>query len=64
MKYMLWDKTGGLITRQPVGPFLDRSTITTVMGTSDVDSGRFSSQCCAFQLTHMIANFYGYFVYD
>ena len=46
-----WDKRGGL-TRQSVGPLVDTPTITTVMSTNRVESGSFSSRCCAFRRTH------------
>ena len=51
-----WDERGGGLTRQPVSPQADNATITTVMSTHRVDSGGFSSRCCAFRRTHTSAD--------
>ena len=47
---MFWDERGGGLT--PVGPRVDTATIRTVLSTNRVDSGSFSSGCCAFRRTH------------
>ena len=47
---MFWDERGG--RPAPVGPRVDTATIRTVLSTNRVDSGRFSSGCCAFRCTH------------
>ena len=44
---------GGLA---PVGPRVDTATIRTVLSTNRVDSGSFSSECCAFRRTHTSAD--------
>ena len=49
-----WDERGGGLT--PVGPQVDTATIRTVLGTTRVDSGSFSSRCCAFRRTHTNAD--------
>ena len=51
---MFLDERGGGLA--PVGPRLDTATITTVLNTNRVDSGRFSSGCCAFRRTHTSAD--------
>ena len=51
---MSWDKRGGGLA--PVGPQVDTATIRTVLSTNRVDSGSFSSRCCAFRRTHMSAD--------
>ena len=51
---MFWDERGGGLT--PVGPQVDTVTIRTVLSTNRVDSGRFSSRCCAFRRTHTSAD--------
>ena len=43
---------GGGLTGQPVGPLVDTATTTTVMSTKRVESGSFSSGCCAFRRAH------------
>ena len=53
---MVWEERGGGLTRQPVDLFGDTATMTTVMNTNRVDSGSFSSRCCAFRSTHTSAN--------
>ena len=47
---MSWDDRGGGLA--PVGPRVDTATIRTILSTNRVDSGRFSSRCCAFMRTH------------
>ena len=48
--YMFWDeRRGGLA---PMGPRVDTATIRTVLSINRVDSGSFSSGCCAFRPTH------------
>ena len=44
---------GGLA---PAGPRVDTATIRTVLSTNRVDSGSFSSGCCAFRRTHTSAD--------
>ena len=51
---MLWDERGGGLA--PVGPQVDIATIRTVLSTNRVDSGSFSSRCCAFRRTYTIAD--------
>ena len=46
-----WYKRGGGLPRQPVGLLVDAATLTTVVSTNCVDSGRFSSRCCALRHT-------------
>ena len=46
------NERGGGLTGQPVGPEGETATITIVMSTNHVDSGSFSSRCCAFRRTH------------
>ena len=52
--YIFWDKRGGGL--EPVGPRVDTTTIRTVLSTNGVDSGSFSSGCCAFRRTHTSAD--------
>ena len=52
--YMFWDERGGGLA--PVGPRVDTATIRTVVSTDRVDSGSFSSGCCAFRRTHTSAD--------
>ena len=47
---MVWDEMGGGLAL--VGPRVDTATIRTVLSTNRVDSGSFSSRCCAFRRTH------------
>ena len=47
-----WDERGGGLTGQLMGPQVDTAPIRTVLSTNRVNSGRFSSQCCAFRRTH------------
>ena len=49
-----WDERGGGLA--PVGPRVDTATIRTVLSTNRVDSGIFSSGCCAFRRTHTSAD--------
>ena len=51
---IFWDETGRGLA--PVGPRVDTATIRTVLGTYHVDSGSFSSGCCAFRRTHTSAD--------
>ena len=51
---MFWDERGGGLA--PVGPRVDTATIRTVLSTNRVDSGSFSSGCCAFRRTHTSAD--------
>ena len=53
---MFWDERGGGLTGQPVGPQVDTSTIRSVLSTNRVDSGSFSSRCCAFRRTQASAD--------
>ena len=47
------ERGGGLV---PVDPRVDTATTRTVLSTNRVDSGSFSSGCCAFRRTHMSAD--------
>ena len=51
---MFRDERGGGLA--PVGPRVDTATIRTVLSTNSVDSGSFSSGCCAFRRTHTSAD--------
>ena len=51
---MFWDERGGGLA--PAGPRVDTATIRTVLSTNRVDSGRFSSGCCAFRRTRTSAD--------
>ena len=51
---MFWDERGGGLA--PVGPRVDTATTRTVLSTNRVDSGSFSSGCCAFRRTHTSAD--------
>ena len=51
---MFWDERGGGLA--PVGPRVDIGTIRPVLSTNHVDSGSFSSGCCAFRRTHTSAD--------
>ena len=51
---MFWDESGGGLA--PVDPRVDTATIRTVLSTNRVDSGSFSSGCCAFRRTHTSAD--------
>ena len=51
---MFSDERGGGLA--PVGPRVDTATITTILSTNRVDSGSFSSGCCAFRRTHTSAD--------
>ena len=60
---MFWDERGGGLA--PVGPRADTATIRTVLSTNRVDSGSFSSGCCAFRRhTRAAQTLFGYFVSD
>ena len=60
---MFWDDRGGGLA--PVGPQVDTATTRTVLSSNRVDSGRFSSRCCAFRRVHTRAQtLFGYFVSD
>ena len=47
---VFWDERGGGLA--PVGPREDTATMRTVLSIDCVDSGKFSSGCCAFRRTH------------
>ena len=47
---MFWDERGKGLA--PMGPRVDTATIKTVLSINRVDSGSFSSGCCAFRRTH------------
>ena len=51
---MFWDERGGGLV--PVDPRVDTATTRTVLSTNRVDSGSFSSGCCAFRRTHTSAD--------
>ena len=51
---MFWDERGGGFA--PAGPRVDTANIKTVLSTNRVDSGSFSSGCCAFRRTHTSAD--------
>ena len=51
---MFWDERGGELA--PVGPRVDTATIRTVLSKNRVDSGSFSSRCCALRRTHTSAD--------
>ena len=51
---IFWDQRGGGLAA--VGPRVDTATIRTVLSTNRVDSGSFSSRCCAFRCTHTSAD--------
>ena len=51
---MFWDERGGGLV--PVGPRVDTATTRTVLSTNRVDSGSFSSGCCAFRRAHTSAD--------
>ena len=53
---MFWEKRGGGLTRQPVGPPVGTATMTEVMSAYRVDLGSFSSRCCTFWHTHTRAD--------
>ena len=53
---MFWDDRGGGLTGQPMGPQVDTANMRTVLSTNHVDSGSFSSGCCAFRRTHTSAD--------
>ena len=49
---MFCGERGGGYTRQPLGPSVDTSIMTTVLSTNRVDSRSFSSRSCDFRCTH------------
>ena len=51
---MFWDERGGELTGQPVGPLVDKATMTTVMSANRVNSGSLSSRWCTFRRTHTV----------
>ena len=51
---MFWDERGGGLAS--VGPRVDTATLRTVLSTNRVDSGSFSSGCCAFRRTYASAD--------
>ena len=51
---MFWDERGGGLA--PVGPRVDTATIRTALSINHVDSGSFSSRCCAFRRTNTSAD--------
>ena len=51
---MFWDERGGGLA--PVGPQVDTAIIRTAWSKNRVDSGSFSSRCCAFRRTHTSAD--------
>ena len=51
-----WDRRGGVLTRQPVGPPVNTAAITTAMSINHVDSGSFSSRCYTFRRTRTSAD--------
>ena len=51
---MFWGERGGGFA--PVGPQVNTATIRIVLRTNRVNSGSFSSRCCAFQRTHTSAD--------
>ena len=53
---MLWEKRGGGLTGQPVGPPVDTATMTAVMSANHVDLGSSSSRCWMFRRTHTSAD--------
>ena len=53
---LIWDKRGGGLTRQPVGPPVGTAVMTAVMGANRVNLGSFSSRCYAFRRTHTSAD--------
>ena len=52
---MFWDERGGGPAPVGPGPRVDTATIRTVLSTNRVNSGSFSSGCCAFRRTHTSA---------
>ena len=54
--FMFWEKGGGGLTRQPVGPPVGTATMTTVMSADRMDLGSFSSRCCTFRHTSTSAD--------
>ena len=53
---MVWEKRGGGLTGQSVGPQVDIAVIRIVLSTNHVDSKSFSSRCWAFRRTHTSAD--------
>ena len=52
----IWDKRGGGLTMQPVGPPVGTAAMTAVMSANRVSLGSFGSRCCAFRRTHASAD--------
>ena len=53
---MFWEKRGGGLTTQLVGPPVGTATMTAVVSANRVDLGSFSSRCCTFRHTHTSAD--------
>ena len=54
---LIWDKRGGGLTRQPVGPPVGTAAMTAVvMSANRVNLRSFGSRYCAFRRTHTIAD--------
>ena len=53
---MFWEKRGGGLTSQRVGPPVGTATMTAVMSANRVDLVSFSSRCCTFRQTHSSAD--------
>ena len=53
---LIWDKRGGGLTRQPLGPPVGRAAMAAVTSANHVNLGSFSSRCCAFRRTHTSAD--------
>ena len=51
-----WDERGEGLTRQPMGLPGNTAAITTATSIDHVNSGSFSSRCCAFRRTHTSAD--------
>ena len=51
-----WDVRGEGLTRQPMGLPGNTAAITTATSIDHVNSGSFSSRCCAFRRTHTSAD--------
>ena len=53
---MFWEKRGGGLTRQPVGPPVGTATMTAVLSVNRVNLESFSSRCCTFRRPHTSAD--------
>ena len=51
-----WDYRGGGLTRQPIGPPVKTTAITTATSINHVNPGSLSSRCCTFRRTHTSAD--------